>query len=119
MLLASATQLGLCGLAAIVAQTTGGPDLGNLWGLGVVAVALIVGQLMTMRYVVVPERTRAEKAELALAVRNALFEEKILPPFYALAQSHEQTGIALRELVVEVKRLVEVTNPRYPSPGGL
>ena len=87
-------------LAGAFAQTGGGgPQLGDLWGLGVVAVALIVGAWLTFRFVVLPERARADQErvdrlaaeERERRVRDAT-EERVLP------QAFEMTRLA-RELV--------------------
>lgn len=53
----------LLGLLALAAQEAPSPDVSGLWGLGVIAVALVVGAGLTYRYVALPERARADKAE--------------------------------------------------------
>lgn len=59
------------------------PDVANLWGLGVIAVALVVGQILTIRYVVVPERARADRLEEELRRLNGVMADKMLPALEA------------------------------------
>lgn len=66
-------SLALLGLLTLLAQEAGAPDVSGLWGLGVIAVALVVGAGLTYRYVALPERTRADKAE---ARADASFERE-------------------------------------------
>lgn len=61
------------GLLTLAAQDAQAPDVSGLWGLGVIAVALVVGAGLTYRYVAVPERNRADKAE---ARADASFERE-------------------------------------------
>jgi hypothetical protein len=61
------------GLLTLAAQDAPAPDVSGLWGLGVIAVALVVGAGLTYRYVAVPERARADKAE---ARADASFERE-------------------------------------------
>lgn len=63
-------SLVLVGFLTLLAQETPPPTINGLWGLGVIAVALVVGAAITYRYVALPERTRADKAE---AARDASF----------------------------------------------
>lgn len=51
------------GFLTLLAQESPAPDVSGLWGLGVIAVALVVGAGLTYRYVALPERARADKAE--------------------------------------------------------
>lgn len=83
-------------LAGTLAQTGGGgPQLGDLWGLGVVAVALVVGAWLTYKFVVIPERARTDQErvdrmaaeERERRLRDAT-EERVLP------QAFEMTRLA-------------------------
>lgn len=65
----------------------GGVDLGNLWGLGVIAVALVVGQVITFRYVVQPERTRGDRLEAELIRVNTSMADKFVPALEAARRS--------------------------------
>lgn len=82
-------------LAGVLAQAGGGggPQLGDLWGLGVVAVALIVGAWLTYKFVVLPERARSEQErtdrlaaeERERRLRDAT-EERVLPQAFEMAR---------------------------------
>lgn len=68
----------------------GGVDLGNLWGLGVIAVALVVGQIITFRYVVQPERARGDRLEAELIRVNTAMADKFAPALDAARRAVER-----------------------------
>lgn len=68
----------------------GGVDLGNLWGLGVIAVALVVGQVITFRYVVQPERARGDRLEAELIRVNTAMADKFAPALDAARRAVER-----------------------------
>lgn len=70
-------------LVFVLAQASEAPDLSNLWGLGVVAVAVLVGAAGAYRYGTVPERERADRLETALL-------EKVIPALEAARRSVER-----------------------------
>jgi hypothetical protein len=55
--------LAAVGLAVLLAQEVA-PTSGDIWRLGVISVAMLVGAAVTYRYTTLPERDRA-KAETA------------------------------------------------------
>ena len=55
--------LAAVGIAVLLAQEVA-PTSGDIWRLGVIAVAMLVGAAVTYRYTTLPERERA-KAETA------------------------------------------------------
>ena len=62
----------------------------DLWRLGVVAVALLVGAAVVYRWVVVPERARADRYEADLREANRAMAEKWLPALDAASRALER-----------------------------
>lgn len=54
--------LALLGVVVLLAQEVS-PSSDDIWRLGVIAVALLVGAAVTYRYTTLPERARADRAE--------------------------------------------------------
>lgn len=66
---------------------------GGIAGLGVIAVALLVGISMTYRWGVLPERTRADRLEVENAKLNAVTIERVVPAL-----------VSATELLAEINR---------------
>lgn len=75
--------LPMLGFVVLLAQTS--PPTGDdLWRLGVIAVAMLVGAAVTYRYTTLPERDRASKAELRAEASEAREREALKSTLPAL-----------------------------------
>jgi hypothetical protein len=77
--------LAALGLAVLLAQEVA-PTSGDIWRLGVIAVAMLVGAAVAYRYTTLPERARADRAEAREAASQEREREAFQVTIPALTQ---------------------------------
>lgn len=91
--------LALIGVIVLLAQEVS-PSTGDLWRLGVIAVAMLVGAAVTYRYTTLPERARADRAEAREAASQEREREAYqvtVPPLTQLTTTLPAVIDALRQ----------------------
>lgn len=75
------------------------PDsLAQYGSLGALASALVAGQLLVLRYVLSPERDRANRLELEVARLNETIQEKTIPALVEATRVVAESQVLLRDI---------------------
>ena len=73
-------------------------SLAQYGSLGALASALVAGQLLVLRYVLAPERDRANRLEAELARLNETIQEKSIPALVEAARVVAESQVLLRDI---------------------
>ncbi|MGI8425105.1 MAG: hypothetical protein ACR2M4_00585 [Actinomycetota bacterium] len=76
----------------------------GLAGLGIVAIALLVGQIVTYRYVLIPERDRANKNEAEIQRLNTLAIDRLIPTMVTVTATLAETQELIETLAREARK---------------
>ena len=75
------------------------PDsLAQYGSLGALASALVAGQLLVLRYVLAPERDRANRLETEVARLNGTIQEKTIPALVEATRVVTESQTLLRDI---------------------
>lgn len=81
-----------------------GADFAQYGSLGALASALVAGQLLVLRYVLTPERDRANRLEAEVARLNETIQDKTIPALVQATQVVSESQVLLRDTQRELER---------------
>lgn len=76
----------------------------GLAGLGIVAVALLVGQIVTYRFILLPERARADRYEAEIQRLNTVAMEKLIPAMVAATATLAESQALIEDMSINLRR---------------
>lgn len=83
---------------AVLAASELPESLAQYGSLGALASALVAGQLLVLRYVLAPERDRANRLESEVARLNETIQEKSIPALVEAARVVAESQVLMRDI---------------------